>query len=93
MSYRGLGAAHSQRSVPKPKPLPASSNTAWMSDFIPHLEGLTTPLTTESLLVLPLGKDANEREQRLRQLARMGILHMQAVRVGLDFSHYEWRVV
>lgn len=102
MSYRGQGARHAQRQYPqtKPKPLPTGSNTAWMSEFIPRLEGLTTPLTTESLLVLPLGKSAAEREQRLRQLSKMGILHMTGARKPSEtdpkvyvFSHYEWTVI
>lgn len=104
--YRGKGAQHAQRQYPqtKPKSLPTGSNTAWMTEFIPHLEGLTTPLTTESLLVLPLGATAHEREERLRQLTRMGVLNMRAVRkqeiqkrsargeTRWYFSHYEWTV-
>lgn len=96
MSYRGIGARHAQRqgSQPKPKLLPVGSNTTWISDFVQMLEGLTSPLTLKSSLVLPLGETAQEREQKLRDLCRRGTLKMHRVsKADGSFDHYEWRVV
>jgi hypothetical protein len=90
---------HDQREFPyeRPKSAPEGSNTAWIADYRERL-------VIGDVLVLAHGLGAELGEDRLRQLAKMQIVHMTAVRVkpngqvaGLGetsvFSHYAFEIV
>lgn len=96
---------HDQHEFPKFEntATPSKTDTAWIPSFLSSIQGITTPLRLDSMLVLQLGATDEVREARLRQLCQLGWLKMSAVRVRTSgkvaqlgepsvFSHYEWRL-
>jgi hypothetical protein len=83
-SHYRAKAKHAQREFAAEKPRPVDPDVA--SAWIPAYMATLSPgqvLTLET---------AEIDEIKLRELCRRGLLRMRAVRVGLDFSHFEWTV-
>ena len=91
-------AQHDQRPMVDGKPRvkkDAAEDTTWMPDLLERLREDGGPFKVDSAVVRYLG-NADERERRLRELARRGHLSMRAVRIDVAgrsvFSHYEWEL-
>lgn len=85
---------HAQRTFgeQKPKLVDKDEATAWIGPFVSSIQGLTEPINVNSLIVLQLGADARERELRLRELSKLGVLHMFAHRKAGEFVEYRWEL-
>lgn len=75
----------------KPKSISQDVSTTWVGPFVESLQGLTTWINANSILALPLGATKREREFRLRQLSKMGILRMYVYK-DHEFVEYRWEL-
>lgn len=85
---------HAQRvfGQEKAKLAPADTANLWVGEFVSSVQGLTTYLTVNSMLVTQLGATPERRMERLRQLSKMGILRMSAHRENGEFVEYRWEL-
>ena len=86
-------ARHSQRSGGdvKRKLEPIGSDTLWLPEFLSSAQGIGA-FSVNSLICLPLGETAEERELKLRKAASMGVLRMYAYRDSGQFVEYRWEL-
>jgi hypothetical protein len=86
---------HSQREfgVAKPRLLPRDEGTAWQGSYVASLQGVTEEFNADSPVAAELGHTSEERVLRLRELSKLGVLHMRAHRVDGVFIEYRWRVM
>jgi hypothetical protein len=85
---------HAQRGVEaKRKLVDKDVATAWVGPFISSLEGLATHLTVDSMIVMQLGDTPRERELKLRELCKLGVLTMDAYREDGQFVEYRWTLL
>lgn len=85
---------HAQRPVGAAKPqLPArDTDTVWIGQFVAQLSTVEGYLTVDSSIVQQLGHTASDREIKLRELSRRGVLRMSVQRDGDRFIEYCWEV-
>lgn len=85
---------HAQREFGQTKPrlLPRDEGTSWQGAAVATLSGIEGEFNVEHPAVESLGTDARERELRLRELCKVGVLRMRAHRVDSVFIEYRWSV-
>jgi hypothetical protein len=68
--------------------------TAWVGPFISSIQGLATYLTVDSMIVMQLGETPRDRELKLRELCKLGVLTMDAHRdANGQFVEYRWTLL
>jgi len=87
-------ARHDQREfgTAKLQSTPRDEGTQWIGEFVSSVQGLSQQLTSGSIICLQLGRTADERVLKLRELSKMGILHMSAYKVNGQFVEYRWQL-
>lgn len=84
---------HDQRNgVEKPKPAPAGTDTAWMTEFVSSIQGITTTFNADAIITWQLGETRDQRVTKLRHLSRLGVLRMYAHRENGQFVEYRWEL-
>jgi len=84
---------HAQRGIgEKPTPSKRDTNTAWIPEFVSSIQGLQGQFNVQSLIAMQLGATKDERLLRLRELSKMGILHMSSHRENGVFVEYRWEL-
>lgn len=90
-------AQHDQREFGyvEPVKVDADEATIWIPEFTSSLEHIAsgTKLTLKSMIVLQLGATPQERELKMRELSRRGIVSMHAERDDAgNFVQFFWTV-
>lgn len=87
-------ARHAQRAFGEVKPrlLDRDEGTAWQGAFIATLSNDMPAFNADSPIAAPLGSTTEARVLRLRELCKIGVLHMSAYREGSTFIEYRWTV-
>jgi len=71
----------------------STADLNWIGDAVEALRELYTlgdVITLEDGLPVALGISLGTQEARLRKMTNLGVLRMEAVWMGGDFSHYAW---
>ena len=87
-------ARHSQRNFGEVKPrlLDRDEGTAWQGPFIATLSNTMPEFNADSPIAASLGETSKTRTLRLRELCKIGVLHMRAHREENVFVEYRWTV-
>lgn len=76
--YQRTSKAAQRQGVAKPK-LPARDTaTVWIPEFVSSIQGLDNYFTADSIICASLGTTEEERMVKLRQLSKLGVIHMVA---------------
>jgi len=86
---------HAQREFGEVKPrlLPRDEGTSWMPAYVATLSTDQPDFNVADPIAEGLGSNARDRELRLRELCKIGILRMYAHRKNNVFVEYRWAVV
>lgn len=85
---------HAQREFGQTKPrlLPRDVGTSWQGAFVATLSDGPSDFNLEHPITHSLGDTPEARALRLRELCKVGVLRMRAVRDGDKFIEYRWSV-
>lgn len=92
-SFYRSKSKHAQRSFGEVKKTlqPKGTDTAWITEFISSIQGLTGSFGIDSTIAMQLGATPEERMVKLRQACRLVVLHMTVVRDEAGaFVEYRW---
>lgn len=90
--YRRTSKAAQRYGVAKPKSVDRDEATTWVPEFVSSIQGLTGQFNANSIIAASLGDTEEERVTKLRQLSKLGVLHMTAFWEGGKFVEYRWEL-